>query len=69
MLADLRQCVVVQGPGDGQAVESLHGDDRRGNRLRGAGRLHPEITRRQVTILLQPHLEQRTQRARAVKCG
>lgn len=48
--------VVVDGAGDGEAVEPLHGGDGRGDGLRRAEGVGPHVTRGQVTILLQPRL-------------
>ena len=44
--------VGVDGARDGEAVEPLHGCDGGGDGLRGAERVRPHVTWRQVPILL-----------------
>lgn len=46
--------VGVKGAGDGEAVETLHGGDGRGDGVRGAEGVGPHVPRGQVTVLLQP---------------
>lgn len=47
---------VVDGAGDGEAVEPLHGGDGGGDGVRRAEGVCPQVTRGQVAVLLQPRL-------------
>lgn len=49
--------VVVEGAGNREAVELLHGGDGRGDGLGGAEGVGPQISRRQVAVLLKPRLQ------------
>lgn len=48
--------VGVNGAGDGEAVEPLHGGDGRGDGVGGAEGVGPHVPWWQVAVLLQPWL-------------